>query len=244
MAGRVGSTRAPRPSSTRSNAGSTVVPPLATRPRISLTVSTASRSASTASSSQTPAGSATTGRASRAARHRRRSRPTPSRTPPAARAASCDSLFGHDDVDQHVQVAARAAPEMRHALAAQPDLGVGLGARLDLDLLVAVDRRDGDLRPERRLGDRDRGLVVELRPVALEARMRASTCTATYRLPGGPPRGPDLALVGQPDLVALVDTRPGWSPGASACARCGRRPCRSRRPSRRSCPRPGSAGRR
>ena len=33
-------------------------------------------------------------------------------------------------------------PEVRHALAAEPDLGVGLGAGLDLDLLVAVDGRD------------------------------------------------------------------------------------------------------
>src|SRR6476659_5534800 len=54
-AGLAGSMRAPRPSSTSSNAGSTVVPPLATRPRISLTASTASRSTSTESSSQAPA---------------------------------------------------------------------------------------------------------------------------------------------------------------------------------------------
>ena len=32
-----------------------------------------------------------------------------------------------------------------------------------------------------------------------------ATWTATYRLPAGPPRGPDLALVREADLVALVD---------------------------------------
>src|SRR6267378_5286716 len=54
MAGFVGSTRAPRPSSVRSKAGSTLVPPGATRPRISETASTASTSAATESSSHAP----------------------------------------------------------------------------------------------------------------------------------------------------------------------------------------------
>ena len=78
-----------------------------------------------------------------------------------------------DDVDEDVEVALRARPpEVRHALAAQPDLGARLGAGLDLDLLVAVDGRHRDRRPERRLGDRHVGLVVELGPLALERRMR------------------------------------------------------------------------
>src|SRR6476469_1965880 len=61
MAGRVGSIRAPRPSSTSSNAGSTLVPPGATRPRISDTASTASTSVSTESSSQAPGAGAAGG---------------------------------------------------------------------------------------------------------------------------------------------------------------------------------------
>ena len=52
IADRAGSTRAPSPSSTSSNPGSTLVPVGATRPRISLTASTASVSASTEISSQ------------------------------------------------------------------------------------------------------------------------------------------------------------------------------------------------
>ena len=46
------------------------------------------------------------------------------------------------DVDQDVEVATGAgAPEMRHALASQPDRRVRLGPGLDLDLLLAIDRR-------------------------------------------------------------------------------------------------------
>ena len=113
MAGRVGSTRAPRPSSTRSNAGSTVVPPVATRPRISLTASTASRSASTASSSQAPG---PRDRSSRA-------RPGRLLAEPALAADRPRRLLGRvrleqlalllrqlrrdDDVDEDVEVAAR-----------------------------------------------------------------------------------------------------------------------------------------
>ncbi len=52
MAGRLGSTRAPSPSSTSSNAGSMLTPPGATREKISETASTASLSALTDSSSQ------------------------------------------------------------------------------------------------------------------------------------------------------------------------------------------------
>ena len=134
VAGRVTSTRAASPSLTSSNAGSTDVPPGADRPRISLTASTASTSASTAISSQAPG----------AVR--------PARTSPqpellAQSAAARDVLTGilgkglqqlalalrqprrHDDVDQHVEIAAGSAAEMRDALASKPDLGLGLGSR-------------------------------------------------------------------------------------------------------------------
>src|SRR2546426_1705094 len=67
MDGLFGSTRAPTPSSTSSNAGSTLVPPGATRPMISDTASTASTSASTDSSSHAPS-PATTRRAPSAER--------------------------------------------------------------------------------------------------------------------------------------------------------------------------------
>ena len=140
VAGRVGSTRAPRPSSTSSNAGSTEVPPGATRPRISLTASTASTSASTESSSQAPGPSRrlrrrrslTRARASRAARRRRAPTDSPASSAYASSSSRCllRELGRHDHVDHHVEVAALAGPpQVRHALAAQPDLGVRLGAR-------------------------------------------------------------------------------------------------------------------
>src|SRR5512142_307783 len=66
MAGRDGSTLAPSPSSTSSKAGSTLEPPGAKRPRISLTASTASMSASTASSSQAAAAAGSDGAVARA----------------------------------------------------------------------------------------------------------------------------------------------------------------------------------
>src|SRR6476619_1029559 len=93
---------------------------------------------------------------------------------------------------------------MGNALAAQSDRGVRLGAGLDLDLLLTVDRRHGDGGAECRLGDRDRRLVVELRPIATERWMRRHVDDDVQRA-GRAAAGSDLALVGEPDLVALVD---------------------------------------
>ena len=144
IAGRVGSRRAPRPSSTSSNAGSTVVPPGATRPRISLTASTASTSASTESSSQAPSGVRGVGRRRRAVAQPEpellaqtaigvvdRSRRSPRRTPRAARAAPLRELRSGPTTSTITWRSPRwpGPPQVRHALAAQPDLGAGLGAR-------------------------------------------------------------------------------------------------------------------
>ena len=161
MAGRLGSMRAPRPSSTSSNAGSTVVPPGATRPRISLTASTASRSASIESSSQAPASSAS-------ARHR-----TELVEEPAVVAA--DRLAGlarvgleqlalllaelgrHDDVDHHVEVATRpvrrrcGTPLSRSRISV-PGWVPGLTSTGSSPSTVGTVI----VAPERRLRDRDR----------------------------------------------------------------------------------------
>ena len=104
-----------------------------------------------------------------------------------------------------MEVAALARPaEVRHALAAQPDLGVGLGPGLDLDLFLALDRRDRDPRPERGLGDRDLGLVEELGPLARQRRVRQDV-DRDVQAARRPAARPDLALVREADLVALVD---------------------------------------
>ena len=82
-------------------------------------------------------------------------------------------LGRHGDADEHVEVAALVGPaEVGHALAAQPDLGAGLGAGLDLERLLAVGRRDRHRRPERGLGDRHLLLVEQLGAVALEDGVR------------------------------------------------------------------------
>jgi hypothetical protein len=107
---------------------------------------------------------------------------------------------------------------MRDPLAAQPDLGVGLGAGLDLDLLVAVDGRDLESRPEGRLGDGDRGFVVQLRAVPLQRGMGRDVDGDIQRS-GRPATRPDLALVGQPDLVALVDAGRDRHPEAALALR-------------------------
>src|SRR5262245_20782031 len=210
--GRRVSSRAPSPSSTSAKAGSTVVPAGATLPRISETASTASTSASTASSTQ-PA-DADSGVADSAegvahlledARMRlgdglaRLLRIGGEKLPLALRQPGRDQ-----DVDHHVEIALRAPPEVRHAAATEADLRAGLGPGLDLEVLVAVDRRHRDRRPEGRLGDRDVGHVVELGPVASELRVGRDVDRDIERARGTAPSA-DLALVREADLVALVD---------------------------------------
>src|SRR5688500_5097203 len=227
--------RAPSPSSTSSNPGSTLVPPGATRARISLTASTASRSASTESSSQRPTGAWS--RSSRTLRSPAEllpgitCRPSPvgglllasDAAEEAARLA--DDLAGgrgiclerlalgprepgrHHDIDDDVQVAALAGPsQVRNPLSPQPDLGPGLRARLHLDDLLAFDRGHDDRRAEGRLRQADGGLVDELRALALERLVLRDVHRHVQgaRRPAARSR---LALVREPDLVALVDAR-------------------------------------
>src|SRR4029077_10299867 len=120
-------------------------------------------------------------------------------------AALLRELGRDDDVDHHVEVAAlTGSPQLRNTLAPQADLRVRLGPGLDLDLFAALDGRDRDPRPERGLGDRDLGVVVQLGPLAFQRRVgqdvdgdvQAARRTAAR---------PDLALVRQADLVTLVD---------------------------------------
>ena len=148
MAGAVASSRAPRPSSTSSKAGSTLVPPGANRLRISDTASTASGSATTESSSQVPSADVPPSLAGgRPAPDASAKRVADALEDPAV-AVAVDDLAGFDgvgleelalalrelarhlDLDHHVEVAAIAGPaQMRHAASAQPDLGARLGAR-------------------------------------------------------------------------------------------------------------------
>src|SRR5258707_13254250 len=106
-----------------------------------------------------------------------------------------------------MEIAARRAPtEVGNAAATEADLGARLRSGLDLDLLLALDGRDGDPRPECRLDDRDVRIVGELGPLASEGRM-CRDMDRDVQAARAPPTWPDLALVRQPDLVAFVDTR-------------------------------------
>src|SRR3954451_6379387 len=218
VAGRLGSTRAPRPSSTRSKAGSTETPPVATRPRISLIASIASTSASTDSSSQAPASAeGVTDLVEEPAAVRADDLAGIGGIGLEQLALLLRELRGHRDIDHDVEVAAAARPsEVRHALVAEPDLRAGLGVAVDLDLLVAIDRGNGDPRAEGRLGDRDRRLVEELGPLADEGRVGRDVHGHVER-PRSPAARPGLPFVGQPDLMAVVDPgRDGDPDGALA----------------------------
>ena len=93
---------------------------------------------------------------------------------------------------------------MGHAPAPQAELGARLGARLDLDLLVAVDRRHAGARAQGGLGDRDVELVVELGALALQLGVRRDVDRDVQAARRTAPR-PGLALAREADLVALVD---------------------------------------
>ncbi|MNC86031.1 hypothetical protein D3C83_16580 [compost metagenome] len=73
------------------------------------------------------------------------------------------------DVADEISVAGRA--HALDALATQPEHLAGLRARRYLDFGVAVERRDFDFTAERRRGEADRHLAVEVIVVARENRV-------------------------------------------------------------------------
>jgi hypothetical protein len=94
---------------------------------------------------------------------------------------------------------------------------------------VAVDRRDLDARPERGLREPDPSLVDQLGALAPEARVGGDV-DGDIQASGRPAPRPGLALVGQPDLMALVDARrdrdpegpAALGPAVAAAGRAGR----------------------
>src|SRR5690606_29465824 len=56
------------------------------------------------------------------------------------------------EMNPHDEISRAAPTQARKPLAAQGDAGAGLGARGHVDRFIAVRRRDGELRAERRLG--------------------------------------------------------------------------------------------
>src|SRR6266542_766075 len=108
-------------------------------------------------------------------------------------------------VDANVEVAAHAQPaEMRNASAAQSDLSAGLGAGFDVDRLLAVGGGHGHARPEGRVCQRDLEVVVQLGALPAQGRMGLHVDDHVQVPARAPPRT-RLALPGETDLVAVVD---------------------------------------
>src|SRR6266446_2535693 len=108
-----------------------------------------------------------------------------------------------------VEVAARAAVRMRHPLAAQAQNGSRLGAGGDADRLVPLERRNLHLAAERRQGDRDRRLHLEIGPVTPEQRVILDL-DHHVQVAGPAPVNAPLALPGDAQAHPAVD--PGGNP--------------------------------
>src|SRR5690606_28017811 len=96
------------------------------------------------------------------------------------------------------------AAHRRDALAAQAEQLAGLGAFRNLQLDPAIQGRHFQLAAERRVGEADRDLAVQMLAVTLEDRVLADI-DHHVEVAGRPTEGPRLALAGQADAVAAVD---------------------------------------
>src|SRR5690606_7548725 len=119
-------------------------------------------------------------------------------------------LGGHDDLDVHHQVAvavdAAGGAQPRHALPAQGAHGARLGARLDVQLLDAVE--GGQRQRGAQRGGRHRQLhrAVQVGAVAGEQLVRL-LLHLHVEVAGRAAAGADLALAGQPDPHPVGDAR-------------------------------------
>src|SRR5216117_2114870 len=77
------------------------------------------------------------------------------------------------NVDAHVQVAVAVALNVFDLFTFEPEHGAGLCAGGDTDAGLAIQRRDLDFGPERRLHEIDRHLAQEIIAIALENFMRS-----------------------------------------------------------------------
>src|SRR5688572_26990752 len=101
------------------------------------------------------------------------------------------------------QVAGVGGTHALDALAAQAERLAALGLGRDLDLGRAVERGDLDLPAQRRLGEADRHLAVQVVPVSLEDAVLLEV-DHHVEVAGGAPVHAGLPLAGQADAVALV----------------------------------------
>src|SRR3954470_15543438 len=108
------------------------------------------------------------------------------------------------DVEVHEEVPAALAAQVRHALAADAQRAGRLGAGLDLDGLLAVQRLDRQPGAERRGGHREGDAAVQVVALAGVDVVRAFV-DLDVEVAGGSAARADLALLGQADAHAVLD---------------------------------------
>ena len=112
----------------------------------------------------------------------------------------------HEHVGDQPQIAARAAAQARHAVALEHEHGAGLQTRLDLDLLLAVERLDRARGAEHGLREAQVELADEIEPVAHEALVRAHV-HAHVEVAGRRAELARVAMPREPHGLAVVDAR-------------------------------------
>src|SRR5437867_621460 len=112
---------------------------------------------------------------------------------------------GHDDSNLHDLAALTLSPQRRSALPPQPKLLPALGPRRDAQQRLSIDRRDLDLRAQRRLGDRDRQRAVDIVPLATEELVRADR-DDEVEIAVATAQPPAVPLARDPHPVPRVDT--------------------------------------
>src|SRR6185295_17451041 len=118
-------------------------------------------------------------------------------------------LLGHLDLEPVADVALAAALCLWRALAAEALDRAVPGARLDLDLLCALQRRHLDRRPAQRLGDRDRHRHLEVAGVEAFEDRRGGDAGDDEEIAGRATALSCLTLAGE------ANPRPVFDPGGN-----------------------------
>src|SRR3954454_1714677 len=113
-------------------------------------------------------------------------------------------LGGRLDVEVHEEVASALAAQVRDALAADAQGAGRLGAGLDLDRLLAVQRLDREAGAEGGGGHREGHAAVQVVALAGVDVVRALV-DLDVEVAGRAAAGADLALLGQADAHAVLD---------------------------------------
>src|SRR5205814_1775170 len=102
--------------------------------------------------------------------------------------------------------AAAAAVRVGHPFPFEPEDFAALRTAMHVERVLAVERRHGDRRPQRRLGVTDRRLAVKIEPVALEERI-VFNFDGHKEIAGGGPWLSFIPLAADADAHATVESR-------------------------------------